>query len=91
MNNYMKPIVSSLKQWVAEYIKNYPSEVEALDEVPEGATVLAEVGGQIKRVPAVTGEGSGTGGPVLLADSSGAKWRLTVGTDGTLSTEAVTE
>lgn len=32
-----------------------------------------------------------TGGPVILADSSGAKWRLTVGTDGTLTTEAVTE
>ena len=32
-----------------------------------------------------------TGGPVILADSSGAQWRLTVGTDGTLSTEAVTE
>lgn len=35
------------------------SEVEALDEVPDGATVLAEVGGQIKRVP-----GSGLGGDV---------------------------
>lgn len=32
-----------------------------------------------------------TGGPVILADSSGAKWRLTVGTDGTLTTEAVTK
>lgn len=32
-----------------------------------------------------------TGGPVILADSNGAKWRLTVGTDGTLTTEAVTE
>ena len=31
MNNYMKPIVSSLKQWVAEYIKNYPSADEAVD------------------------------------------------------------
>lgn len=31
MNNYMKPIVSSLKQWVAEYIKNYPSADEAID------------------------------------------------------------
>ncbi len=29
------------------------SEVEALTEVPEGATVLAEVGGAIKRMPAV--------------------------------------
>lgn len=32
-----------------------------------------------------------TGDPVILADSSGAQWRLTVGTDGTLTTEAVTE
>lgn len=37
------------------------SEVEALTEVPEGATVLAEVGGAIKRIP---GEGLG-GGKVL--------------------------
>lgn len=33
------------------------SEVEALSEVPEGASVLAEVNGDIKRVP-----GSGLGG-----------------------------
>lgn len=32
-----------------------------------------------------------TDDPVFLSDASGAKWRLTVGTDGTLSTEAVTE
>ena len=32
-----------------------------------------------------------TGGPVILADSSGAQWRLNVGTDGKLTTEAVTE
>lgn len=38
------------------------SEVEALTEVPEGANMIAEVGGQIKRVPAVTGEGSSSGG-----------------------------
>lgn len=37
------------------------SEVEALTKVPEGATVLAEVGGAIKRIP---GEGLG-GGKVL--------------------------
>ena len=27
------------------------AEVEALSEVPENATVLAEVGGSIKRIP----------------------------------------
>lgn len=37
------------------------SEVEALAEVPEGATVLAEVGGAIKRIP-----GSGLGGGKVL-------------------------
>lgn len=35
------------------------ADVEALTEVPEGATVLAEVGGQVKRIP---GEGLGGGG-----------------------------
>lgn len=37
------------------------SEVEALTEVPEGATVLAEVGGAIKRIP-----GKGLGGGKVL-------------------------
>lgn len=31
MNNYMKPIVASLKQWVKDYIHNNPSEDEAVD------------------------------------------------------------
>ena len=31
------------------------------------------------------------GDPVILSDANGAKWRLTVGTDGALTTEAVTE
>lgn len=31
-----------------------------------------------------------TGDPVILTDTNGAKWRLTVGTDGALTTEAVT-
>ena len=43
------------------------SEVEALTEVPEGANMIAEVGGQIKRVPSVTGEGGGSGGGVKTA------------------------
>ena len=37
------------------------SEVESLDTVPEGASVLAEVGGVIKRVP---GEGLGGSGTI---------------------------
>ncbi len=37
------------------------SELEALDTVPEGASVLAEVGGVIKRVP---GEGLGGSGTI---------------------------
>ena len=39
------------------YVFKKLSEVEALTEVPEGAKVLAEVGGVIRRVP-----GSGLGG-----------------------------
>lgn len=38
------------------------SEVEALTEVPEGATVLAEVDGAIKRIP-----GNGLGGGEVFA------------------------
>lgn len=39
------------------------SEVEALTEVPEGAKVIAEVNGEIRRVPAAT-EGGGTGSEI---------------------------
>ena len=44
------------------------SNVEALPEVPKGATVLAEVGGEIKRVP---GSGLGGGGikTAIIKDS----------------------
>lgn len=31
------------------------------------------------------------GDPVILSDANGAKWRLTVGTDGALTAEAITE
>ncbi len=43
------------------------SEVEALENVPEEATVLAEVGGAIKRVP---GEGLGGSGKIPEFDLS---------------------
>ena len=43
------------------------SELEALDAVPEGASVLAEVGGEIKRVP---GEGLGGSASVPVFDLS---------------------
>lgn len=39
------------------------AEVEALPEVPENATVLAEVGGSIKRIP---GEGLGGGKSLII-------------------------
>ena len=44
------------------YVFKKLSEVEALTEVPEGAKVLAEVGGVIRRVP-----GSGLGGGIKMA------------------------
>ena len=43
------------------------AEVEALPEVPENATVLAEVGGSIKRIP---GEGLGGGKSLVIVESS---------------------
>ena len=43
------------------------AEVEALSEVPENATVLAEVGGSIKRIP---GEGLGGGKSLVIVESS---------------------
>lgn len=43
------------------------AEVEALPEVPENATVLAEVDGSIKRIP---GEGLGGGKSLVIVESS---------------------
>lgn len=44
------------------------AEVEALSEVPENATVLAEVGGSIKRIP---GKGlGGSGNNLVIVESS---------------------
>ena len=43
------------------------AEVEALPEVPENATVLAEVGGSIKRIP---GNGLGGGKSLVIVESS---------------------
>lgn len=43
------------------------AEVEALPEVPENATVLAEVGGSIKRIP---GKGLGGGKSLVIVESS---------------------
>lgn len=47
------------------------AEVETLEEVPEGATVFAEVDGTVKRIP-----GSGLGG------TNGADWNAAEGEDG---------
>lgn len=46
------------------------SEVEALSEVPEGASVLAEVNGDIKRVPGA-GLGGNGGKTLIIVDSGG--------------------
>ena len=43
------------------------AEVEALSEVPENATVLAEVDGSIKRIP---GNGLGGGKSLVIVESS---------------------
>lgn len=44
------------------YVFKRLSEVEALTNVPEGAKVLAEVNGEIRRVPAAKGESGSAGG-----------------------------
>lgn len=45
------------------------ADVEALGEVPENATVLAEVNGSIKRIP---GKGLGGGNSVILTQVGGS-------------------
>lgn len=62
------------------------SEVEALTEVPEGATVLAEVGGAIKRIP---GEGLGGGGGVGLIVETTNPYDMSTATANMTLTEAL--
>jgi hypothetical protein len=51
------------------YTQKKLSEVELLTEVPENATVFAEVNGEIKRVPGKGLGGSGNG--LVLVETSG--------------------
>ena len=52
------------------------SEVQALTEVPEGAKVLAEVNGQIRRVPR-SGLGGSGGIKTIIIKSSDYDQKLT--------------
>lgn len=62
---------------------SYPYEYKTKEYKPFESTVINEsyISSTIQR----------TGDPVILSDANGAKWRLTVGTDGTLTTKAITE
>lgn len=62
---------------------SYPYEYKTKEYKPLESTVINEsyISSTIQR----------TGDPVILSDANGAKWRLTVGTDGTLTTKAITE
>ena len=52
------------------YTQKKLSEVELLTEVPENATVFAEVNGEIKRVPGKGLGGSGNGIVLVMDDAS---------------------
>lgn len=58
------------------------SEVEALEEVPEGASVLAEVNGVIKRVPG-EGLGGAAAGPVFSISTAEPASLATLATEAT--------
>lgn len=62
-------------------LANRPYEVIKQDSVQFTQLLEAYIPSTIQRV----------GDPVILTDTNGAKWRLTVGTDGALTTEAVME
>lgn len=62
---------------------SYPYGHETKEYKPLKSTVINE-----SYIPSTIQR---TGDPVILTDTNGAKWRLTVGTDGALTTEAVTE
>lgn len=62
-------------------LANRPYEVIKQDSVQFTQLLEAYIPSTIQRV----------GDPVILSDANGAKWRLIVGTDGALTTEAVTE
>ena len=57
------------------------ADVEALSEVPENATVLAEVNGSIKRVPGngLGGSGNGNGIVIVMDDPNASPRTLAAG------------
>lgn len=61
------------------------ADVETLSEVPENATVLAEVNGEIKRVPG-NGLGGSGNGIVLVMDAPEASPNMLVSADPVLYT-----
>lgn len=67
------------------------SEVEALNEVPEGASVLAEVNGDIKRIP---GNGLGGGGVktaiIKSSDYDNALNNMATGSRAAIAADVVT-
>ena len=93
MTSYLKTMLSGLRQWITAQKADWSQNDETAANFIKGRPCYDDDSGKAvplpdKFIPATIQR---TGGPVILADSSGAKWRLTVGTDGTLSTEAVTE
>lgn len=68
MNNYMKPIVSSLKQWVAEYIKNNPG-ADGKDGV--SPTVTTSKSGKVTTITITDANGTKTA--TINDGSDGAK------------------
>lgn len=104
MTSYLKTMLSGIKHWVtaqkadwsqndetaANYIKGRPCYE---DDSGMAVTLPAKYLPQIpeEKLPPIPATIQRVGDPIILTDAQGVRWRLTVGTDGALTTEAVTE
>ena len=93
MTSYLKTLLAGLRHWVTAQKADWSQNDETAANYIKGRPCYEDASGMIVTLPdkflPVTIQR--VGDPVILTDANGAKWRLTVGTDGALTTEAVTE
>ena len=93
MTSYLKTMLAGLRQWITAQKADWNQNDETAANYIKGRPCYDDDSGKAvplpdKFIPATIQR---VGDPIILTDANGAKWRLTVGTDGALTTEAVTE
>ena len=93
MTSYLKTMLSGIKNWVTAQKADWRQNDETAANYIKGRPWYEDESGKAvtladKYLPATSQR---VGAPIILTDAQGVRWLLTVGTDGALTTEAVTE